>query len=536
MYDKLAKLLVKSALKLAAPVLGSVVADAGGEIAGIVIDKHSKEVADAVQQRLLSRINEQLKELGAKEGLDDAQMAPIETTIAAIFDSETTIASAWTEAGFNAHRAAEQVWKSAAKLRVGLSEDEQQYCRIAVEAVFGAIRDERKIVDATEAEFRRLTLERLDQIAAAPARLEDANRVLEAAMLALPVQAYHLGLSPPGALLRADIERPVPFHGRSTELDDLTAWSGDDAQLAVRLITGAGGMGKTRLVLELCRKLQRQGWRAGFLDMRADTEDRGPWLRLTGGTSPLLVVIDYAENRRTQIGILIRAALVNLGKNPIRIVLLARAADDWWDAIRRERDGVGDVLVGPGTSRTALRALAIAGPARTESYNLAALHFSTVLNKPIVGDSPDFTDKSFDRALLLHMAALSAVEGVQIKGEQGILGHALDRERRFWEQRSASLGLPAMYEKAILQAMAVLTLSRGAADKRSATELISRLPLLSGEKASLVGTIVDLLHETYQGERWIDPVLPDLLGEHLVQVALEDNEAGIFDVVFGEKG
>ena len=55
------------------------------------------------------------------------------------------------------------------------------------------------------------------------------------------------------------------------------------------------------------------------------------------------------------------------------------------------------------------------------------------------------------------MSALAAVEGVQVKGEQGVLGHALDRERRFWGERSACLCLPPLYERAILQAMAVLT-------------------------------------------------------------------------------
>jgi hypothetical protein len=27
-----------------------------------------------------------------------------------------------------------------------------------------------------------------------------------------------------------------------------------------------------------------------------------------------------------------------------------------------------------------------------------------------------------------------------------------------------------------------------------------------------------LLHETYPGTKWIEPILPDLLGEHLIQV------------------
>jgi hypothetical protein len=41
--------------------------------------------------------------------------------------------------------------------------------------------------------------------------------------------------------------------------------------------------------------------------------------------------------------------------------------------------------------------------------------------------------RAFDRALLLHMAALASIEGIAVKGDQGVLDHALDRERRFWQ-------------------------------------------------------------------------------------------------------
>jgi hypothetical protein len=460
-------------------------------------------------------------------------MAPIEATVSAVVGDEKSMTDAWVEAGFNAKRAADQVWASAAGLRVGLSDAEQQYCRIAIEALFRALQGERKLVEATEAEFRRRLLERVDQIIALPDRLAEADRLLESAMLALPVQAYHPGLSPPGVLLRADTDRPVPFHGRRVELDELVAWSTSQAPLAVRLITGAGGMGKTRLLIELSRRLQRQGWRVGFLDARAPASD-GLWSRLARGAGPLLVVIDYAENRRAQVGALLRAVQANLGQRPVRLMLLARAADDWWDAMRREGGGVGDVLAGPGTSRMALRGLASDPPARRDSYALAVKHFSAILGKPVVAAEPDFGDASFERALILHMSALAAVEGVQVKGEQGILGHALDRERRFWSHRIADLGLVPLYERAILRAMAILTLAGGSSNRQSAMALVSQLAIFAGEKLAVIDAIVGLLHETYQGDRWIDPLLPDLLGEHLVQVALEDGETELLDIAFGK--
>jgi hypothetical protein len=70
----------------------------------------------------------------------------------------------------------------------------------------------------------------------------------------------------PGALLNARYE-VVPFYdpARQAELDALAAWCADPAATAARLFTGPGGSGKTRLLIEWCKRLRGQGWSAGFL-------------------------------------------------------------------------------------------------------------------------------------------------------------------------------------------------------------------------------------------------------------------------------
>jgi hypothetical protein len=45
--------------------------------------------------------------------------------------------------------------------------------------------------------------------------------------------------------------------------------------------------------------------------------------------------------------------------------------------------------------------------------------------------------------------------------------------------------------------------------------------------------VVRLLHDSYPGENWIEPVQPDLLGEHLVEKELAKGESEIFDLVLG---
>src|SRR4051812_47612857 len=106
MWDKLAKLLVKASLKLAAPIVGGAVADAAGDLAGILLDKHTKDTADAVQQRLLRRIGNELRKFGMQEDVTEEQLAPIEATVAAVLGNEKAMTAAWAGADFDARRAA----------------------------------------------------------------------------------------------------------------------------------------------------------------------------------------------------------------------------------------------------------------------------------------------------------------------------------------------------------------------------------------------------------------------------------------------
>jgi hypothetical protein len=43
-----------------------------------------------------------------------------------------------------------------------------------------------------------------------------------------------------------------------------------------------------------------------------------------------------------------------------------------------------------------------------------------------------------------------------------------------------------------------------------------------------------MLHELYPGERWIEPILPDLLGEHLCQEELEQDPDALLGLVLDQ--
>src|SRR5271157_3978477 len=60
---------------------------------------------------------------------------------------------------------------------------------------------------------------------------------------------------------RADV---VPLIGRDDATADLRAWLETEAPVAVRVLVGAGGRGKTRLALELAREIVKEGLACGL--------------------------------------------------------------------------------------------------------------------------------------------------------------------------------------------------------------------------------------------------------------------------------
>jgi predicted ATPase len=97
----------------------------------------------------------------------------------------------------------------------------------------------------------------------------------------------------PAALLRPD-RQVVGFIVRP-ELGRLREWCDDAEQAQVLLLTGAGGVGKTRLALQLAGEREALGWMCKIV--RPDEEaDAVPAVRAVS-SGPVLLVVDYAETR-----------------------------------------------------------------------------------------------------------------------------------------------------------------------------------------------------------------------------------------------
>ncbi len=340
------------------------------------------------------------------------------------------------------------------------------------------------------------------------------------------------GCSPPGALFRPEYG-VAPFHLRDEELADLLGWCKARKAVQVRLYTGPGGIGKTRLALEVCRTLRERGWQAGFVSHDAPAAD--VWRVVSNRRKPILLVVDHAESRGGLLSALLREIL-SANEEKIRLLLLARAVFDRWNQLKGEEGDIGELLNDPTTSRHSLRPLAMTFKDRKKSYMIAGRALSDNLGLPPPEHIPeDINAPYFERVLLLHMQALLAIESINVRGEDNILDCALRREQLFWMELLADQKLsPNVTESNIDRAMAAITLGGGVETQEQAIQTIGQLACFAHHPEVVLADIVRLLHRYYPGDsrkQWIEPLQPDLLGRHLIKRQLEAHSDDLFQAV-----
>ena len=336
-----------------------------------------------------------------------------------------------------------------------------------------------------------------------------------------------LSAESPATYLRA--EARLVSYWPSQDFESLRDWLTSDEASAARLVIGPAGAGKTRLALELAEHAIRQAWRCIWVPAGQEREAAEA---VRTGTSPVLLVVDYAETRSG-----LSQFLIQTHRGPteprLRILLLARRAGEWWQRVLADCDSSTAGLVA-GNRRIVLGPLcAPSDDALAFQQAVAAFAAKLGVAKPRISLPPGLAGET---PLVVHAQALLAVLSVEPGARSSRARHQVDRaqildqllihEASYWQHSLAKNDLtlaPELTRKIIAAATLV-----GADDEAAAIGLLAAFAEL--DEPARRGQIAAWLHELYPSEEpgtgyveWIGPLRPDLLAETLiVKVLTED--------------
>ncbi len=154
---------------------------------------------------------------------------------------------------------------------------------------------------------------------------------------------------------------------------------------------------------------------------------------------------------------------------------------------------------------------------------------------------PGLKGEHFGSVLMVHMSALATVEGRSLGTAHDLHDYMLDREARTWQRHLTGPKLGQLDADDVLQAMAILYFAGGADSLEAGRALLARAPRLQHYPTPVIDDLVRLLARLYpradrvagSQDLRVEPFRPDILGERLVDRALE-REPSLLDVVFDQ--
>lgn len=337
----------------------------------------------------------------------------------------------------------------------------------------------------------------------------------------------------------------IDLQGLRPRLVDWAEGNGEGArtrQAAGRLVHGPGGLGKTRLMIEVAAALRERGWSAGFLN-RIEASERHPdkpklhaealaQLIDSGTDSGLAIVIDYAEARTDEVKALarqLRSAAEKRPGRPLVLFLLTREIGEWWDNLRRD-DTPTAAMFAAGLGRTAEIAIKedTSVEARRTLFDAARAAFGNALTGGITANtavpSPAVlarlaSNADYDRPLAVLMEALLHVYAQALSGDEigiaALLDGILDLEVAHWRKVIPSLADTRELQRATAQ----LTLVGGTSARSQTASLLMTDPSYAALRTAPAATdsTASALAQFYgNGRGGLSGLEPDLVGEHMV--------------------
>ncbi len=377
---------------------------------------------------------------------------------------------------------------------------------------------------------------------------QHGHRLVDAKQSALPADVLDIS---PSQLLQARYER-VDYLDGTGQRAALLDWALNHPRSAAGcLLHGPGGVGKTRLLIDVAAQLRREhGWMAGFVEpLPAGADDgqrrqRSQALRqlIELGEEPgLLLVLDYAEGRQGELLELAQwiESRPDAAWRPVRLVLLARSASEWWQRLADEQPSL-QALWRAQPGRPAVQELA---PFESPAQRLALFEASCGAYRPILAmqglaapaaDPPEALRQRIERGekpsrpLSIQMEALVWLAGHSHTGESTGVAELLDQvlglERRHWARACGTLDEAALTE--LERGLAQLTLVQGVPDRAAAEALLALDAYYQGHREAPVAMapVLGRLGRLYGGSgnsEGLRPLEPDLLGEHLLARAAD---------------
>jgi hypothetical protein len=374
------------------------------------------------------------------------------------------------------------------------------------------------------------------QAAAEAERVRAAQRKGERGRL--PLRPPVVPLVPDADLSPATVLRPrhavVGYVGRQELLGELGSWCEREPDggppVGLWLVTGGGGLGKTRLAVEACREAEARGWTAGLL--RPDVSEAG-LAALAEWPGRLLIAVDYAESNPGLAGRLTGELAARPGRAAVRVMLLVRrraSRAELLELLNPQQDEELDGLLRQApVSRLEDAASEVD---RLQLYRQAAEDLAPFLGSVPAGErAPRLRAAHFARPLYVLaaacLAAAPAGADVDALGEAGLLRALIDRhEAGHWERadQQRGLGLDPADRRA---AVAVATLLGGEGEQE-ALAVARLIPHLGTEPESRLIAIARWLAALYPppadgGPLAIGPLEPDRLGEVLAGDLLREH-------------